>query len=159
MMANIFVEDGKYFLIQNYQCGNLNSVVFNQDTAQVSLLSTRNRLNMAEQKLATEIDSYFKDHLIYKRNRRMGGRVIGNFTDLFSRKSDSTIANVRLSVCLLPKPLSLSELLLSAIEPINNQPIDHRVYQTSSISSSGLLLRLLILLACFVIKTTLLFIF
>ena len=64
-------------LIQNYQCGNLNSVVFNQDTAQVSLLSTRSKLNTAEQKLATEIDSYFKDHLIYKRNRRMGGRVIG----------------------------------------------------------------------------------
>ena len=32
---------------------------------------------MAEQKIAGEIDSYFKDHLIYKRNRRMGGRVIG----------------------------------------------------------------------------------
>jgi len=63
-------------LIQNYQCGNLNSVVFNQDTAQVSLLSTRSKLDAAEQKLATEIDSYFKDHLIYKRNRRMGGRVI-----------------------------------------------------------------------------------
>ena len=44
---------------------------------QVSLLSTRSQLNVAEQKLASEIDSYFKDHLIYKRNRRMGGRVIG----------------------------------------------------------------------------------
>jgi len=63
-------------LIQNYQCGNLNSVVFNQDTAQVPLLTARNQLNMAEQKIASEIDSYFKDHLIYKRNRRMGGRVI-----------------------------------------------------------------------------------
>ena len=64
-------------LISNYQCGNLNSVVFNQDTAQVSLLSARKELSMAEQRLAEEIDSYFKDHLIYKRNRRMGGRVIG----------------------------------------------------------------------------------
>lgn len=63
-------------LISNYQCGNLNSVVFNQDTAQVSLLSARKELSMAEQRLAEEIDSYFKDHLIYKRNRRMGGRVI-----------------------------------------------------------------------------------
>ena len=44
---------------------------------QVSLLSTRSQLNVAEQKLASEIDSYLKDHLIYKRNRRMGGRVIG----------------------------------------------------------------------------------
>ena len=66
-------------LISNYQCGNLNSVVFNQDTAQVSLLSARKELSMAEQRLAEEIDSYFKDHLIYKRNRRMGGRVIGEF--------------------------------------------------------------------------------
>ena len=64
-------------LIKNYQCGNLNSVVFNQDTAQVPLLTARNQLNMAEQKIASEIDTYFKDHLIYKRNRRMGGRVIG----------------------------------------------------------------------------------
>lgn len=63
-------------LISNYQCGNLNSVVFNQDTAQVSLLSARKELSMAEQRIAEEIDSYFKDHLIYKRNRRMGGRVI-----------------------------------------------------------------------------------
>jgi len=63
-------------LIDNYQCGNINSVVFNQDTAQVSLLSTRSKLNMAEQRIASEIDSYFKDHLIYKRNRRMGGRVV-----------------------------------------------------------------------------------
>ena len=54
-------------------------MVFNQDTAQVSLLSARKELSMAEQRLAEEIDSYFKDHLIYKRNRRMGGRVIGEF--------------------------------------------------------------------------------
>ena len=42
----------------------------------MSLLSARTELSMAEQRLAGEIDSYFKDHLIYKRNRRMGGRVI-----------------------------------------------------------------------------------
>ena len=134
MRANIFVEDGKYFLIQNYQCGNLNSVVFNQDTAQVSLLSTRNRLNMAEQKLATEIDSYFKDHLIYKRNRRMGGRVIGNFTDLFSRKSDSTIANVRLSVCHKnPSDSQNCSYQPSSLSPI--EPINHRAYRPSSLST------------------------
>ena len=43
---------------------------------------------------------------------------------VFSRESDSRIANVRLSVCLSvclsQKPLSLSELLLLAIEPINH---------------------------------------
>ena len=56
-------------LIRNYQCGNLNSVVFNQDTAQVPLLTARRQLNTAEQTLAAEIDSYFKESLIYKRNR------------------------------------------------------------------------------------------
>ena len=83
-------------LISNYQCGNLNSVVFNQDTAQVPLLTARRQLNTAgwlqsvqerrrsklsylsEQKLASEIDNYFRESLIYKRNRRMAGRVIGN---------------------------------------------------------------------------------
>ena len=85
-------------LISNYQCGNLNSVVFNQDTAQVPLLTARRQLNTAgwfhsvqtvqgirrskisyisEQKLASEIDNYFRESLIYKRNRRMAGRVIG----------------------------------------------------------------------------------
>jgi len=63
-------------LIRNYQCGNLNSVVFNQDTAQVPLLTARRQLNTAELKLASEIDSYFRESLIYKRNRRMAGRVI-----------------------------------------------------------------------------------
>ena len=56
-------------LIENYQCGNLNSVVFNQDTAQVPLLTARRQLDTAEQTLAAEIDSYFKESLIYKRNR------------------------------------------------------------------------------------------
>ena len=46
-------------LIENYQCGNLNSVVFNQDTAQVPLLGSRwaehsktDRLNIAMQEQA-----------------------------------------------------------------------------------------------------------
>ena len=42
---------------------------------------------------------------------------------------DSTIANVRLSVCQSQKPLSLSELPLSAIEPIV-----HQAYQPSRLS-------------------------
>ena len=61
----------------------------------------------------------------------------------FSRKSDSRIANVhssvRPSVCLSQKPLSLSELLLLAIEPIDHwayqpsrlytiEPINHKAY-------------------------------
>ena len=74
-------------------------------------------------------------------------------TFVFSRESDSRIANVRpyvrplvsLSVCLISKPLSLSELLLSNIESIAHrayqlsslstiEPIDHWAYQPSSLS-------------------------
>lgn len=63
-------------LIKNYRCGNLNSVVFNRDTTQVPLLTARSRLDMGEEKIANEIDEYFRDQLIYKRNKRMGARVI-----------------------------------------------------------------------------------
>ena len=96
--------------------------------------------------------------------------------EFFSCKSNSANANVHLSVHPLPKPLSLSELLLSTIEPIDHQaywpsslstikpinhqvyrpsnlatikPINHKAYQPSSLLTSGLLLRLLSLLACF----------
>ena len=73
----------------------------------------------------------------------------------FSCKSDSRIANVRLSVCLSvrlsvcqsQKPLSLSELLLSTIKPINQRAIDHQAYRPLSLSTiyqlSDLLSRLL----------------
>ena len=47
---------------------------------------------------------------------------------VFSRESDSTIANVRLSVCLSQKPLSISESLLLTLDPI-----DHRAYQPFSL--------------------------
>merc|ERR1711963_1363665 len=63
-------------LIKNYRCGNLNSIVFNRDTTQVPLLTARSRLDMGEEKIANEIDEYFRDQLIYKRNKRMGARVI-----------------------------------------------------------------------------------
>ena len=85
--------------------------------------------------------------------------------NIFSRESNSRIANVRLSVRLSQKPLSLSELLLSAIEPINHQayyhhayqplslstiePINHRAYRPSSLLTLALLSRLLSLSACF----------
>lgn len=63
-------------LIKNYRCGNINSVVFNRDTTQVPILTARSQLDMAEEKIAMEIDEYFRDQLIYKRNKRMGARVI-----------------------------------------------------------------------------------
>jgi len=62
-------------LIRNYKCGNIDSIVFNQDTAQVPLLAST-VLSDQEAKIASEIDSYFKDQLIYIRNRRMGARVV-----------------------------------------------------------------------------------
>ena len=59
---------------------------------QVPLLTARSRLDMGEEKIANEIDDYFRcssrlsywdetkflfrDQLIYKRNKRMGARVI-----------------------------------------------------------------------------------
>ena len=48
--------------------------------------------------------------------------------NIFSRESDSRIANVRLSLRLLQKPLSLPKLLLSTIKPI-----DHQAYQPLSL--------------------------
>ena len=89
--------------------------------------------------------------------------IICIFAQIFSRESDSRIANVRLSVCLSvrlsQKPLSLSELLLSSIKPICHwayqpssqstiEPINHRAYQLSSLLTSGLLSQLLSLSAC-----------
>ena len=56
------------------------------------MLTVRNQLNVAEEKIASEIDSYFKDQLIYKRNRRMGGRVIGMKTSS-TRYSDTCPTN------------------------------------------------------------------
>uniref|UniRef100_T1JI92 Metalloprotease TIKI homolog n=1 Tax=Strigamia maritima TaxID=126957 RepID=T1JI92_STRMM len=62
-------------LIKHYNCGDLNAVIFNQDTAQVpNLVNTS--LPLTEQKMARRIDSYFRQELIYKRNERMGERVI-----------------------------------------------------------------------------------
>ena len=65
----------------------------------------------------------------------------------FSLFSESRVANVCLSIGLSPKPLCLSESLLSTIEHI-----DHLAYQPSSLLSlltSCLLSRLLSLSACF----------
>ena len=53
----------------------------------------------------------------------------------FTHESYSTIANVCLSVTETPQPLRIA-------------PIDHRAYQPSSLSTSGLLSRLFSLSAC-----------
>ncbi|XP_074077596.1 metalloprotease TIKI2 isoform X3 [Macrotis lagotis] len=62
-------------LIKHYNCGDLNAVIFNHDTSQLpNFINTT--LPPHEQATAQEIDSYFRQELIYKRNERMGRRVM-----------------------------------------------------------------------------------
>ncbi|KAM8829158.1 metalloprotease TIKI1 isoform 2-T2 [Spinachia spinachia] len=61
-------------LIRHYNCGDLNSIIFNHDTSQVPNFNNVT-LPPSEQVTAQEIDSYFRQELIYKRNERMGMRV------------------------------------------------------------------------------------
>ncbi|XP_051785763.1 metalloprotease TIKI1 [Erpetoichthys calabaricus] len=61
-------------LIKHYNCGDLNSIIFNHDTSQVPNFNNVT-LPPSEQTTAQEIDSYFRQELIYKRNERMGRRV------------------------------------------------------------------------------------
>ncbi|KAK2502108.1 hypothetical protein MC885_013955, partial [Smutsia gigantea] len=60
-------------LIKHYNCGDLSAVIFNHDTSQLpNFINTT--LPPHEQVTAQEIDSYFRQELIYKRNERMGKR-------------------------------------------------------------------------------------
>ncbi|XP_023659084.1 metalloprotease TIKI1 [Paramormyrops kingsleyae] len=61
-------------LIQHYNCGDLNAVIFNHDTSQVPNFNNAS-LPPNEHMAAQQIDSYFRRELIYKRNERMGLRV------------------------------------------------------------------------------------
>ncbi|XP_052556886.1 metalloprotease TIKI1 isoform X1 [Tympanuchus pallidicinctus] len=61
-------------LIKHYNCGDLNSIIFNHDTSQVPNFINAT-LPAHERITAQEIDSYFRQELIYKRNERMGRRV------------------------------------------------------------------------------------
>ncbi|KAI1239842.1 hypothetical protein IHE44_0011277 [Lamprotornis superbus] len=61
-------------LIKHYNCGDLSSIIFNHDTSQVPNFVNAS-LPAHERITAQEIDSYFRQELIYKRNERMGRRV------------------------------------------------------------------------------------
>ncbi|XP_067409515.1 metalloprotease TIKI1 isoform X3 [Emydura macquarii macquarii] len=61
-------------LIEHYNCGDLNSIIFSHDTSQVPNFINAT-LPPHERITAQEIDSYFRQELIYKRNERMGKRV------------------------------------------------------------------------------------
>ncbi|XP_077608027.1 metalloprotease TIKI1 isoform X1 [Crocuta crocuta] len=61
-------------LIKHYNCGDLSSVIFSHDSSQVPNFINAT-LPPQERITAQEIDSYFRQELIYKRNERMGKRV------------------------------------------------------------------------------------
>ncbi|XP_053549480.1 metalloprotease TIKI2 [Bombina bombina] len=62
-------------LIKHYNCGDLHAVIFNHDSSQLpNFINTT--LPPQEQVTAQEIDIYFRQELIYKRNERMAKRVV-----------------------------------------------------------------------------------
>ncbi|XP_078656869.1 metalloprotease TIKI1-like [Branchiostoma floridae x Branchiostoma belcheri] len=61
-------------LIHHYNCGDLNTIIFDHHTAQVpNLLNTS--LSPPDLEQAQQIDEYFRTELILLRNQRMAGRV------------------------------------------------------------------------------------
>lgn len=69
-------------LIQHYRNGNLDAVIFNQETIMFPSLAHEKSTNEEEalsehdKALAAHIDEFFKEHMIEQRNERMGSRVI-----------------------------------------------------------------------------------
>ncbi|XP_014670320.1 PREDICTED: metalloprotease TIKI1-like [Priapulus caudatus] len=61
-------------LIRHYNCGDLNTVIFTQDTSQVAALNS-SVLSDEDVQTAQMIDDYFRQELIYQRNQRMAQRV------------------------------------------------------------------------------------
>ncbi|XP_061681933.1 metalloprotease TIKI2 isoform X2 [Syngnathoides biaculeatus] len=61
-------------LITHYNCGDLSSIIFNHDNSQLPHF-INSSLPAHERTTAQQIDSYFRQELIYKRNERMARRV------------------------------------------------------------------------------------
>ncbi|XP_054459217.1 metalloprotease TIKI2 isoform X2 [Anoplopoma fimbria] len=61
-------------LITHYNCGDLSSIIFNHDTSQLPHF-INSSLPAHDRTIALQIDSYFRQELIYKRNERMARRV------------------------------------------------------------------------------------
>ncbi|XP_036409552.1 metalloprotease TIKI2 isoform X2 [Megalops cyprinoides] len=61
-------------LITHYNCGDLSSIIFNHDTSQLPHF-INSSLPAHERTTAQQIDSYFRQELIYKRNQRMASRI------------------------------------------------------------------------------------
>ena len=63
-------------LIDHYNCGDLNSVLFSTQSTRLPSMSSNSSLRQLELKKTQEIDQYFRTELIFKRNERMAKRVI-----------------------------------------------------------------------------------
>ncbi|KAG5851265.1 hypothetical protein ANANG_G00091230 [Anguilla anguilla] len=61
-------------LISHYNCGDLGAIIFNHDTSQLPHF-INSSLPDHDRSTAQQIDSYFRQELIYKRNQRMASRV------------------------------------------------------------------------------------
>ncbi|XP_010870117.1 metalloprotease TIKI2 [Esox lucius] len=61
-------------LITHYNCGDLSSIIFNHDTSQLPHF-INSSLPAHERSTALQIDNYFRQELIYKRNERMARRI------------------------------------------------------------------------------------
>ncbi|KAJ8418983.1 hypothetical protein AAFF_G00004820 [Aldrovandia affinis] len=61
-------------LITHYNCGDLSSIIFNHDTSQLPHF-INSSLPAHDRSTAQQIDSYFRQELIHKRNQRMASRV------------------------------------------------------------------------------------
>ena len=72
-------------LITHYRNGNLDEVYFNQDAVLFPSLSRATEIaqtesdklsNERDRQIANDIDAYFRDQMIFQRNKRMAERVI-----------------------------------------------------------------------------------
>lgn len=63
-------------LIDHYNCGDLNSVLFSTQSTRLPSMTSNSSLRQLELKKTQEIDQYFRTELIFKRNERMAKRVI-----------------------------------------------------------------------------------
>jgi len=63
-------------LIDHYNCGDLNTVLFSTQTTRLPTMNSNSSLRELDLQKTREIDKYFRTELIFKRNERMAKRVI-----------------------------------------------------------------------------------
>ncbi|XP_078485498.1 metalloprotease TIKI1-like isoform X2 [Ciona intestinalis] len=87
-------------LVNKYNCGDLSSLLFGKDTSQLPTLSNSDQSSdddvsndvtnddvIMDNAMASEIDDYLKEELIFRRNKRMATRV----KDLIRRRKDESL--------------------------------------------------------------------